>query len=137
MFIIFCKIKSFEIITLHTAGMRHVTDREIVMKDGMAEISEYAIGYSEGEEVRHLKRRAVCSPEKVLKLLNRCGVLSWDGFHGKRPNGIKDGTNFILTAKVNGGKKIHASGSQRFPLRYDAFKGGIDDMLKAGDSSIG
>ena len=41
---LFVKIKSFETVTLHTSGMRHVTDYEIVNRGDEAEISQYAVG---------------------------------------------------------------------------------------------
>lgn len=128
-FRLFERIQSFETVTLHTSGMRHVTDYEIVMKDGGAEVSKYAVGYTDGEEVRRLEKRAACSADRALKLLNKCRLLSWDGFHGKRPKGIKDGTNFILSATVNGGKKIYATGSQKFPPHYDSLREGLKEIL--------
>ena len=138
-FNLFGKIKSFETVTLHTSGMRHVTDYEITRNGDDAEVAEYAVGYCDGEEVRQLKKRAVCSADRVLKLLNHCRLLSWDGFYGKRPKGIKDGTNFIFDAIVNGEKKIHASGSQKFPGHYRDFTDGLHELLKqdgSGTSSI-
>ncbi len=134
---LFGKIKSFETVTLHTSGMRHVADYEIVMKDGGAEVSQYAVGYVEGEEVRRLTKRAVCSADRALKLLNKCRLLSWDGFHGNRPKGLKDGTNFILKAKVNGDREIYATGSQRFPAHYRDFKDGLAKILSGQDKGFG
>ena len=129
---LFGKIKSFEIVKLHTSGMRHVTDYEIVMRGDEAEVSQYAVGYRDGEEVRHLQKRAVCSVNRALKLMNKCRLLSWDGFHGKRPKGIKDGTNFVFKATVNEGKEIYATGSQRFPMHYSGFKDGLFEILNNG-----
>ena len=40
------QIESFEIITLHTNGMRYSADVEIVMKSDIAEVSQYQIRYS-------------------------------------------------------------------------------------------
>ena len=114
----FNKIKSFETVTLYTCGMRHVSEHEIVMKDGKAEVSRYAIGHSEDGKERRLIKRAVCDEETVLKILNKCRLLSWDGFYGSHPRGVLDGTMFDLKAKVNGGREIHASGSQNFPRHY-------------------
>jgi len=51
-------------------------------------------------------------------------LFSWDGFHGKRPKGIKDGTDFIFKATVNGGKEICVTGSQKFPPYYRGFEDG-------------
>ena len=63
---LFGKIKSFETVTLHTSGMRHVIDYEIVKSGENAEISLYAVGYCDGEEVRQLQKRAVCSAKRAL-----------------------------------------------------------------------
>ena len=57
-------------------------------------------------------------------------LFSWDGFHGKRPKGIKDGTDYIFKANVNGGKEICASGSQRFSPYYRGFEDGLNDLFK-------
>ena len=114
----FNKIKSFETVTLYTCGMRHVCEYEIVMKDGVAEVSRYSTRYSGEKKERILEKRTECDEETVLKLLNKCRLLSWDGFYGPHPRGVLDGTMFDLKAKVNGGREIHASGSQNFPRRY-------------------
>ncbi len=114
--------------------MRHVTDYEIVMSGDEAEVSQYEIGYSDGEEVRHLDKRAVCSAGRALKLMNRCRLLSWDGFHGKHPKGIKDGKNFIFKATVNEGKEIYATGSQRFPPHYRDFTDGLYEILRGAEN---
>ena len=131
---LFGKIKSFETVTLHTSGMRHVIDYEIVKSGENAEISLYAVGYCDGEEVRQLQKRAVCSAKRALKLMNKCRLLSWDGFHGQRPKGIKDGTNFIFKATVNEGKEIYATGSQRFPPCYRDFTDGLYEMLRGAEN---
>ena len=131
---LFGKIKSFEIVTLHTSGMRHVTDYEIVMDGDEAEVSQYAVGYRDGEKVRQLEKRAVCSAKRALKLMNKCRLLSWDGFHGQRPKGIEDGTDFIFKATVNEGKEIYATGSQRFPPYYRDFKDGLYEILRGAEN---
>jgi hypothetical protein len=114
--------------------MRHVTDYEIVNRGDEAEISQYAVGYRNGEEVRQLQKRAVCSAKRALKLMNKCRLLSWDGFHGQRPKGIKDGKNCIFKATVNEGKEIYATGSQRFPPCYRDFTDGLYEMLRGAEN---
>ena len=128
------KIRSFETVTLHTSGMRYVTDYELVMNGNEAEVSQYAVGFRDGEEVRQLLKRAVCSAERALELMNQCRLLSWDGFHGQRPKGIKDGKNFIFSATVNGGETIYATGSQRFPPCYRDFTDGLYEMLRGAEN---
>ena len=119
------EIVSFEIVTLHTSGMRYTGETEIVMKDGKAEVSQYGIRYTQNEDRRVLEKRAVCDEQTVLKLLNDCKLLSWDGFNGPHPKGVLDGTMFTLQAVVNGNQKIHASGSENFPKHYREFTDGL------------
>ena len=124
------KIVSFDIVTLHTSGMRHITDYEIVMKDGKAEVSMYAVRYREGKDERVPEEQAVCSEERILKLLNDSRIYSWDGFHGSHPKGVLDGTMFRFEAKVNGCMSIKADGSQNFPKGYRDFTDGLYSILR-------
>ncbi|MBQ7542126.1 MAG: hypothetical protein IJT44_07545 [Clostridia bacterium] len=124
------EIVSFEIVTLHTSGMRYTGETEIVMKDGKAEVSQYGIRYSQNKDRRVLEKRAVCDEPKVLKLLNDCKLLSWDGFNGPHPKHVLDGTMFTLNAIVNGNQKIHASGSQSFPKHYRDFTDGLYNIFQ-------
>ena len=120
------EITSFEIVTLRLSGMRAPEEYEIVPRDGAAEMSHYTFRYKGGgEEERDLEVRVVLPMEMVLQLLNECRILSWDGFCGKHPHGVLDGTMFTLTAVVNDGKKIYASGSENFPPRFREFRDGI------------
>ena len=125
------QIESFEIITLHTSGMRYSADVEIVMKGDAAEVSQYQIRYRYPEDERILEKRVSVSCDTMLKLLNECRLLSWDGFHGKHPRGVRDGTMFSLNAVVNGGKIIRAEGSQNFPKHYRNFTDGLYEMLNS------
>ncbi|MBQ7172041.1 MAG: hypothetical protein IJR89_07180 [Clostridia bacterium] len=124
------RIVSFETVTLRTSGMRGVSEYEIVGKDGAAEITQYGIRFYECEERRVPKRRAVCSEETALKLLNDSGILSWDGFDGPHPRGVRDGTMFRFTASVNGGQTVSARGSQNFPRHYRDFTDGLYALLE-------
>ena len=65
----------------------------------------------------------------MLDLLNKCSLLSWDGFHGKHPKGVKDGIMFSLQAVLNGGKTIKAEGSENFPRHYRDFTDGLYSLL--------
>ncbi len=123
-------IRSFESVTLHVSGMRHAVDYELVMLPDHAQVSAYAVEYRDGEAVRRLEKRAACSGEDALELMNRCRLLSWDGFHGKHPRGVKDGEMFSLKASVNGGRKIEANGSQSFPRHYRDFRDGLRALFE-------
>ena len=123
------KITSFEIVTLHTSGMRFVKEQEIVMKENGAEVSEYGLRFKDGGRERVLQKRVICSEQEILKLLNDCKLISWDGFYGKHPKGVKDGTMFTFNATLNGNKKISANGSQNFPRHYRDFTDGLYKIL--------
>ena len=70
----------------------------------------------------------MCSTDTVLELLNKCRILSWDGFNGPHPKNVKDGIMFTLKATVNEGKKIYATGSQNFPKHYRDFRDGLNAL---------
>jgi len=123
------KIKSFDIVVLRLSGMRFTTEYEIVMKDNEAEIVEYGIRYGK-EEKRVPERKTVCSADRVLKLLNDCELVSWDGFVGNHPKGVKDGIMFSLKATVNGGRKISAHGSENFPKHFRELRDGLNALLR-------
>ena len=123
------RIKSFESVLLRQSGMRGTTEHEIVMKEGNAEVSLYRIRYADGNDQRVPEERSVCSEEAVLKLLNDCDLLSWDGFKGPHPKHVKDGIMFILNAIVNDNRTIHAEGSENFPKHYREFTDGLHATL--------
>ena len=129
------EIVSLEKLTLRTGGMRICTVREIVMKDGAAEVTLYEERHKDGAFFLEPVKRAVCEASRVTELLNDCRLISWDGFAGKHPRGVKDGTTFSLEATVNGGRKISAHGSQNFPKRYRILTDGIRNILESGDAT--
>ena len=122
-------IGSFKIVTLWESGMRGSTEYEIVMKDDEAEISFYWIKYTQGKDSRELDKRAVCSKETVVKLLNDCNILSWNGFVGKHPKGVLDGIMFTFDAIVDQNEKIYAHGSENFPKHYRDLTNGLYEIL--------
>ena len=122
-------VESFETVSFHTSGMRYSTYYEIVCNDGKAQITQYHIKYSDGEKERVVDKQAECGADEFIKLLNDCNITAWDGFHGKHPRGVKDGTMFDFKATVNGDKQIRADGSQNFPKHYHDFRDGLYAML--------
>ncbi len=123
------QIGSFNTVTLHESGMRGSTEYEIVMKDDKAEVSFYRIQYSQGKDSRELDKRAVCSKETVIRLLNDCNILSWDGFVGKHPKGVLDGKMFTFVAIVDQNEKIYVHGSEIFPKHYRDLTHGLYEIL--------
>lgn len=122
-------IESFTRITLRTSGMRFTEEYEILMQGEKAQVSQYGIRYNGKADERELLHRALCSPERVLELLNRCQLLKWDGFRGAHPKGVLDGIMFTLTAMVNGEQRIRAEGSENFPKHYREFTDGLYAIL--------
>ena len=123
------RIENFEVVTLRVSTMRNVSEYEMLMKDGKAEVSYFSIRFTQSKDERVLEKRVSVDEAEALKLLNDCGVLSWDGFHGAHPRGVTDGTMFNLHATVNGGKKIYATGSQNFPRHYRDLTDGLYDLF--------
>ena len=124
------KIETFSIVTLRESGMRGSTEYEIALNDDKAEISFYRIKYTQGMDCRELERRIVCIKDTIIKLLNDCDILSWNGFVGNHPKGVLDGTMFTFNAAVDQDKKIYARGSENFPKHYREFVNGLYDMIR-------
>ena len=129
-------ISSFEIVTLRISGMRFTAEYEIIPQGEKAEISQYRIRYSKPEQERILEKRAVIGADEALRLLNDCALLSWNGFHGAHPRGVRDGIMFSLKATVNGGVTLRAEGSENFPKRYRDFTDGLNDLLSSEKSEV-
>ncbi len=122
------KIRNYDEICYRLSGMRGSREYEIISKDKVAEVSEYAIRYA-GEESLVLERRTLCDNEMMIEILNVCDVMSWNGFSGKHPLGVKDGEMLDFKARVNDGKIITASGSENFPKRFRDFHQEINRIL--------
>ena len=111
-------IKTIERFILSTGTMRQILECEIQIKDEKAVVSNYEIRYIDNGAKRVLIEQGETSYKDILKLLNKYKVLSWDGFKGKHPKNVADGTVFTLEAVVNEDRIIYATGSQNFPKDY-------------------
>ncbi|MBS7262510.1 MAG: hypothetical protein KIG36_02760 [Eubacteriales bacterium] len=126
------EIISFEIVTLSLSGMRGKVEYEIIARSPRAEVSYYTYRCAKnGGFERKPEERALCDEATILKLLNDCDLLSWDGFHGKHPRDVLDGTMFRLTATLNDGQTVRADGSQNFPKHFREFRDGLYAILHA------
>ena len=125
----FNEITDFESINLRFSGMRITEEYEILNKGENSEISHYYIKYTQGGEERELQKRAVCETKEVVDILNECSAGKWNGFQGKHPRGVMDGRMFTLEAKVNGGQKLYADGSENFPKNFNTFERFLNDKL--------
>ena len=123
-------ITSFSEIKLRLSGMRITEVYEILCLGDEAEISLYWLSYENHKDNYHLRQRATVPADDMIDLMNRCGVLKWDGFSGKNPPHVRDGTMFTFTAMVNDGRRIYADGSNNFPKHYRDFTDALYRMLE-------
>jgi hypothetical protein len=127
------KIYSIGKILLRLSGMRVTEEYEIVCNNDRAELSLYVFYYTNGEEKRRLEKRAETDIDLIINLLNECKVIKWDGFFGKNPPGLLDGTMFRFEAEVNDGMKIYAHGSNNFPKHYRDLTKALYEILNKGN----
>ena len=124
------RITEFESILLTESTMRGSSEFEIINKGETSEIALYGIYYNSGERERRPKEKTSCNTSAVIEILNECGVLSWEGFHGKHPKHVSDGTMFTFEAKVNGDTLIKADGSENFPKNYRIFREWLYESIR-------
>ena len=122
-------ITSIESMTLTLQGMRGANVYEIAHVDGRTELRRFRKVYSNGVDMLELETSAVCDITDLIELMNTCGVICWDGFHGKHPKNVKDGIMFDFRATVNDGQEIHADGSENFPKGYHDFVRELNKIL--------
>ena len=122
-------ITSFSEIRLKISGMRITEVYEILCRGEETEISQYWLRYENHEEKYDLQKRAIVPSGDMLALLNQCKILKWNGFSGKNPPHVLDGTMFGFTATVNENRNICASGSNNFPKHYRDFIDALHRML--------
>ena len=122
-------ITDFQSLNLRLSGMRITEEYELIADGDKTEISYYNMSYSNGSEERVLVKQTTCDTQTVVNALNDFGVMKWNGFYGKHPKGVLDGTMFSLTATVNG-EKLSANGSQNFPKHFHEFEQWLYNVLK-------
>ena len=123
-------ITSFTRITLSDSGMRGACKYEIICGGDEAQLSQYSVYYKNGRDECELELSARCKSAAITDLLNRCSVMSWDGFCGANPRGVRDGWQFTFTAEVNGGRRLYATGSNNFPKHFRDFTNALNDMIR-------
>ena len=122
-------VTSVETMTLTLRGMRGSYVYKFEGEADTPELRRYREAYRNGEDELVLEASAPCGAETMIELMNVCGILRWDGFHGKHPKNVKDGIMFRFDAAVNGGQTIFAEGSANFPKGYHEFVRSLDAML--------
>ena len=126
-------ITAFSEIRLRISGMRTTEVYEILCSGDKAQLSLYWLSYENHEDNYHLQKRVSVPAGDVIGVLNQCGVIRWDGFSGKNPPGLLDGTTFLFTALVNDGRKLYASGSNNFPKHYRDFTDALYEILRRSE----
>jgi len=126
-------VTSLESLTLTRQGMRGTTLHEISVNGEKAELRFYRVVLINGEDTRILEKSTECDTQAIIECMNACGILRWDGFHGKHPKNVQDGIMFRFSASVNGGVVIHADGSANFPKGYHDFVRVLDQLLTDSD----
>lgn len=122
-------VTSVETMTLTLRGMRGGFVYKFEHEGDVAELQRHRETYRDGEDMLVLEASAPCGVQTMIDLMNTCGILRWDGFHGKHPKNVSDGIMFRFEATVNGGQTIIADGSANFPKGYHEFVRALDAML--------
>ena len=127
------KAESFDSIIIDENGTTAETSEYEVLRtsDGVR-ISHYVLAWDIGDTPKdeYLTRRTEGGEElylRVLDLVNKCEVKSWDGFSKSDPY-VLDGTMFTMTGNIDG-KDISASGSNAFPQGFSEFEKELRDIL--------
>ena len=124
-------VTSVETMTLTLRGMRGGYVYTLVDN----ELRYYREVYEGEETVLALEKQVACDAQTIVGLMNTCGVMRWDGFHGKHPQDVMDGASFGVTANVNDGKTIEASGSANYPKGYGDLIYAMKNMLKDSENN--
>jgi len=122
-------VTSVETMTLTVQGMRGTAVYELAVESEKTELRRYRESFSDGEAVLNLEKAVSCDTQTMVELMNTCGVIRWDGFHGKHPKNVHDGDMFVFEASVNQGLAVYADGSANYPKGYRDFVRALDQML--------
>ena len=130
-------ITAYTSLSWNISGMRVTREYEIIHKNRETEVSEYELRcVTGGGRERQLLRRALCTEQRMLELLNAFDIMKWDGFHGKHPRGVLDGEMFTFRATVNDGVSIRAEGSANFPKGFREFRSAVHLLLEEGTDTL-
>lgn len=120
-------------LTLH--GMHGSSVYKFDANANRTELHRYREFYSGEQTVLELEQSVACDTQVMIDLMNTCGIIHWNGFHGKHPKNVYDGIMFRFEATVNGGRTISADGSENFPKGYHEFVRTLDAMLSKSQNS--
>ena len=120
------EVTDFDTITFTTSPGRGKSTRYIITKRSKntkisINVTTSARGGGEdGDE------EGYCSTEEMIKLLNDCEVLSWDGFDEED----EDGTLIFKFEGTINGKEIEAEGRGAYPKYFEDFVDGVEDLCQ-------
>ncbi len=123
-------VTDIEYLKLRLNTMRLTEEYELKVNGNVTEISYYTMTFSSGSGEMVLRKRTTCDTQELIDILNSVDFVSWNGFSGKHPVGVLDGTMFNLTATLNTGQKLRADGSQNFPKHFHDFEKWLREMLE-------
>ena len=127
-------VTSAETMTLTLRGMRGGYVYKFEGESDVTELRRYRETYRSGEDEFVLESSVPCDAQTMIELMNTCGILRWNGFHGKHPKNVSDGIMFRFEATVNGGQEIFADGSENFPKGYREFVRALNSMLAESEN---
>ena len=122
-------VSAVSAMTLTLRGMRGTQVYTLANENGKTELRLYRSFFSDGKSVLKLEKSAECALETLIEQMNACGVLRWDGFHGKHPKKVQDGMMFCFQAVVNDGQSCRADGSANFPKGFHEFVQKLNRLL--------
>lgn len=122
-------VTSVDTMTLTLCGMRGSSVYKFESNANRTELRRYCKKYSGEETILELEQSVACDPQVIIELMNTCGIIHWNGFHGKHPKNVHDGIMFRFEATVNGGQNVYTDGSENFPKGYHEFVSALDAML--------
>ena len=127
-------VTSVETITLTLRGMRGGYVYKLEGEGDVSELRRYRETYRDGKDELVLELSVPCDVQTMIALMNTCGILRWNGFHGKHPKNVSDGIMFCFEAEINGGQTIRADGSANYPKGYHEFVRTLNEMLAKGEA---
>lgn len=122
-------VTSVDEMTLTLRGMHGGTVYKFENRTTGTELCRYFEKYSGTETFLELDKSAAFDHQQMISLINTCGIILWDGFHGKHPRNVHDGIMFCFKATVNDGQTIFADGSENFPNGYREFVRSLNEIL--------
>ena len=122
------EVTDFEEIYFTTSPGRGKTTRYIITNEGEETKISISVTTSAKNGSGDRSEKGYCSTEEMIKLLNDCEVLSWDGFDEED----EDGTLIFKFEGTINGKEIEAEGRGAYPKYFEDFVDDVEDLCQEG-----